>query len=117
MPFNSEHFVTLGGNPGKWIAEMASLKDRGQSLCDLQESQSERGFLPAELVKSVYGWGVRYASGLQGHGILIGSKGRARPLSRKEAIAWGVDWANTDPNNREFYARKSDLEGADQFAG
>ena len=116
MPYNRDYFVTLGGNPDKWFAEMSHLKDRGQSLCELQESQSERGYLPAELVKSMYGWTVRYASGLQGHGFLLSWRKLGRIMSRAEAIAWGTAWANEDPDNREFYARKSDLEGPDEFA-
>ena len=116
MPFNTDHFVTLGGNPEKWFAEMSNLKDRGHGLCALQESQSARGYLPAELVKSIFGWAVRYASGLQSRGILFGYRITGRKASREEAIAWGKAWAAQDSDNREFYARKSDLEGVDEFA-
>jgi hypothetical protein len=115
MPFNKDHFVTLGGNPDKWFAEMSGL-GLGQDLCALQESQSERGYRPAELVKSMYGWSVRYASGLQGFSLLLSGRKMGRKFSREEAIAWGKAWAAEDPDNREFYARRADLEGADEFA-
>ena len=111
---NTEHFVTLGGNPTRWDAEMALLPDRGTSLCELQESQSKRGYLPAVLVESIYGWGVRYASGLQGHGILLRSRDSS-DKSRANAIAWGKRWAEEDPDHREFYASKRDLEKEDRF--
>ena len=111
---NTEHFKTLAGNSAKWDEEMRNLPDRGESLCRLQESQSARGYLPAMLVESIYGWGVRYASGLQDFGILVRSQDLGG--SRAAAIAWGITWANDDPNHREFYARKSDLEKEDKFA-
>ena len=104
---NNPNFVTLGGNPAAWDAEDALLVpgNRGEALCRLQESQSARGYRCAELVPTMYGWGVRAGSGLQGREIML----RSRGVSRDEAIAWGVAWANADPLNREFYARKSDL--------
>ena len=115
---NTEHYVTLAGNPDKWDSEMRELRQPGThcSLTELQESQSERGYIPAVLVESMLGWCVRYASGLQGFGLLLSSRKLGRKISREEAIAWGVQWANQDPNNREFYASKTDLEKVDLFA-
>lgn len=109
---NTEHFTVLAGNPAKWDAESAALPDRGGSLVRLQVEQANRGYLSATLVESMYGWGVRYGSGLQGFGILLSGRGG---VSRAEAIAWGTVWANKDPENREFYARKSDLAKSDRW--
>jgi hypothetical protein len=106
MPFNTEHFVTLAGNREPWASEHLTLKDRDQSLIALQEDQARRGYIPAVLVETINGWSVRYASGLQGFGIIYFGKGQ----SRAQVIAAGVAWANQDPEHREFYARKTDLD-------
>ena len=105
-------FITLAGEPNVWHAEMAALKDRGDSLTALQESQSQRGYLPVRLYESIHGWYVRYASGLQGFNILLNSRG----LSREKAIAWGKAWVEEDPKNRHFYALKADLEKPDKWS-
>jgi len=108
---NTEHFVTLGGIPDKWDSEMRE-RTGECSLTELQESQSARGYRPAILVATVRGWSVRFASGLQGFSIII----RGRGESRAEVVKLGIDWANQDPYNREFYARKKDMESFDRWA-
>ena len=108
MPFNNDQFLTLAGNREPWASEHAALP-RGcgsDALCALQVAQSDRGYRPAELVRTIYGWSIRYASGLQGHDLLY----RGRGLTRDAVVAWGVAWANADPTHREFYARRSDLD-------
>ena len=98
---NKTHFITLAGNPAKWDAELAAT----ENLCKTQESQGTRGYLPAELVQTAYGWSVRYGSGLQGFGLLISGKGK----TKQQVIQEGIGWAEKDPDHREFYARKTDV--------
>jgi len=108
----NDKFVTLAGNTSVWDAEMASLKDRGQSLVDLQVSQSARGYTPISLYKTIYGWSIRYASGLQGFEILFSSRGG---VTRAEAIKSAIDWVNKNPDIRHFYVFKADLEIVDPW--
>lgn len=76
-------------------------------LSALQERQAARGIIGAELVKSIYGWSVRYNSGLQNWSLISPARGRAdQSLAFAEQIA--RDWVAQDPTHR--YATKP--EGA-----
>lgn len=105
---NQKNFILLAGNPQKWDDEMLTLTNRGEALVALQVSQAQRGRLSAHLVRSIYGWTVRYASGLQNFAIIhkSGSKNIANALS------FGINWANQDPNNRELFVSQSEIERA-----
>ena len=107
---NTERFILLAGSPEAWDAEMLALPDRGESLVDLQVSQAGRGRRSAHMVLSIYGWTVRYASGLQNRNILFGS-GSFDP---KLALDWGVGWANRDPMNREFYVSRYEVDRCEE---
>lgn len=109
MP-SKEHFIILAGECDQFHAEMDSLPDRGQSLIALQESQSRRGYIPAELVLSIYGWTVRYASGLQGFGILR----KADSFNPENALRWAREWVARDPKSREVWVRRSAVERAEK---
>lgn len=99
---NKTHFVQIAGNSQKWDDEMQETKN----LVKLQENQSARGYRPAKLVYSLYGWTVRYASGLQDNAILYKS-GDFNPV---KAIAWVKNWVEKDPEHREAYVSKYDIE-------
>jgi hypothetical protein len=79
---------------------------RGESydsdvLCRLQRNQSARGILGAQIVESMYGFSVRYDSGLQNWGILRGSRGRpASETTREAAVAFCIEWVARDPERR-----------------
>lgn len=108
---NTSHFTLLAGNPSKWDEETLRLCKPGRyegtydsaDLCKVQVDQHRRGRRSATPVKTMYGWTVRLASGLDERQILC------KVETREEAIAWGKAWANEDPENREFYAAAKDL--------
>lgn len=70
-----------------------------EALCRLQESQSRRGYVEAHIVKSMYGYSVRYASGLQNFG-LIRSARDAADKSLAAAEQFCRDWVAADPAHR-----------------
>lgn len=108
---NTTAFTLLAGNPSKWDEETATRCKPGryagtydsEDLCKVQVDQHQRGRRSAALVKTLYGWTVRLASGLDERQILC------KVETREQAIAWGTAWANEDPEKREFYAHTGDL--------
>jgi hypothetical protein len=114
---NTEHFILLAGNPHAWDEEIRQRCRSGsvagtfqsQDLCSLQVEQAGRGRLSAHLVLSIYGWSVRYASGLQDFGILR----RADSFDPASALYWGCQWVSVDPDSRELYVSRSEIERAE----
>jgi hypothetical protein len=78
----------------------------------LQESQSSRGYTPISIYETIYGWSVRYASGLQGFEILFSGRGG---VTRREAIEKAIAWVNKDPDRRHFFAFQRDLDRPDKW--
>ena len=109
---NTEYFTLLAGNPAAWDAEYNSLPPRNDNaLCRLQSAQAARGRLSATLWENIYGWAVGYDSNLQGRSVIRGGRAE-KGMTKEAAIEAGIEWANKDPENREFYVRKTDLKGA-----
>ncbi len=115
--FNTEHFILLAGSPEKWDEEIrqqarpAGDQKVGINLPKLQEDQHHRGHRSVEVVKSAYGWTVRCASGLDNFHLVAGRRHGAHwPGTYAAAAAWGINWANQDPQNRECFVRKADAE-------
>jgi hypothetical protein len=112
---NNEGFVLLAGNPSKWDDEIrARCEKRGsffesESLCKLQAAQHAKGRRSARLQRTIYGWSVRLDSGLDDRQILYGHRLGNKDLSREAAVAFGIAWANEDPEKREFYAYRDDM--------
>lgn len=69
-----------------------------ETLCRLQESQSRRGFVEAHIVKSMYGYSVRYASGLQNFGLIRAARELGGTLAAAEQFC--RDWVAADPAHR-----------------
>jgi hypothetical protein len=111
---NTEHFVLLAGNSDKWDEETQRRVKAGESLPNVQINQHGRGRCSIQLVETIYGWSIRYASGLNGFGILWGSRMAGRKVTRDEAIEWGKRWVAEDPGHREFFAYKTDMEKEDK---
>lgn len=106
---NSNAFVVLAGNPGPWDEEMKQRCDnKSEDLVKVQVDQHGRGRRSATLVATIYGYSVRLASGLDERQVLFGGRALGRNVSKEEAIAFGIKWANEDPKNREFYVAKAD---------
>lgn len=87
-------------------AEVAAKVPRGtrgyesERLCEVQSSQGARGFLGAQLVKSLYGWSVRYDSGLQNFGLIAGSRSGQLNGSLEDAVRYARAWQAEDPERR-----------------
>lgn len=116
---NTKDFVVLAGNSEKWDQELRALCSPGsrpgtynsEDLCRVQNDHYRRGHRSATLVKTIYGYSVRLASGLDGWALLLsGRQQGCRQISYEEAIEFGKNWANEDPDNREFYVSRSDLK-------
>ena len=116
---NTNAFLLLAGDPEHWDSETILRCRPGSQtgthnssdLCALQVEQAARGQRSAVMYESIYGWTVRYASGLQGRAILFSSKDH----DPKKAYEWGCEWANSDPSNREFYVSRSDVDRSEQL--
>lgn len=107
---NHTAFILLAGNPHAHDAEMRRRVDAGENICNVQVDQAGRGRLSAHLVLSIHGWTVRYASGLQNFGILH----KSGSFDPSDAMYWGCTWVSTDPDNRELYVAKSDVDRAER---
>ena len=79
-------------------------KTKHYDLITHQVKIADRGILGVELVESVYGWTVRYDSGLQNWGILSRAAGRSDP-SYKGAVRFAKEWQSMDPNKRYVWTR------------
>ena len=104
---NTTYFRLLAGEPGPWDSEMMCKFAEGEGLPDIQENQHRRGRRSAILVNGEGGWYVRSSSGLDSPQILCGYHRTSG--SKTTAIAFDIDWANQDPDNREFIATARDL--------
>ena len=116
---NTKAFVLLAGDPSRWDEELRQRIKKHESLLQVQEDQHARGRRSAELVKGVFGFYVRAASNLDSLQVLARTKDRGGPLSgtRDNAVQWGKMWANEDPQNREFFARKNLLPLQNHYQG
>lgn len=76
------------------------------ALCALQRKQASRGILGAEIVKSIYGYSVRYDSGLQNWGLLASAKARQIDGSYDAALKWVTEWVAQSPTTRYAWTRE-----------
>jgi hypothetical protein len=57
-------------------------------------------FVEAELVKSIYGYSVRYASGVHNFGLLASSRMGVVDGTLEDAERWAREWQGEDPQRR-----------------
>lgn len=69
-------------------------------LCNWQVEESRKGVVEAEIVRSMYGFSVRYASGLQDFALLAGARMRTVDGTLADAIRWAKNWQAQCSNNR-----------------
>ncbi len=69
-----------------------------ESLCKFQIEASRMGFIEMELVRSNYGWSVRYASGIYNFGLFSGARGTDGSWDRAMRVA--LAWQQQDPARR-----------------
>tara|TARA_Y100000310_G_C20626084_1_gene785972 strand:+ start:1244 stop:1567 length:324 start_codon:yes stop_codon:yes gene_type:complete len=102
---NTKHFTLLAGDPKDWDQEILDGVHKHKQLVNIQIDQFNRGRESAELAKTPDGWFVKAASSLMPQTMISG------PLSFQGAVTSGIEWANADPKNREFFARNKYMEG------
>ena len=69
------------------------------SVCAAQREVSGRGYLEAEIVESIHGFSLRYASGLQNFGLIASARDRA-DRSYDGAVAVARTWQAQDASRR-----------------
>lgn len=79
-----------------------------ETLCRLQQKRARAGIVGVQLVKSIYGWSVRYDSGIQNFGIVAGARSGILDGTIENAIDYAQKWVSDDPERR--YAWVSDIE-------
>lgn len=125
-PHRHESWVRLFGNTADFDARLEAAKaDRGlfsrpdEALCREQQRQSGEGRTTVELVKSIYGYTVRYASGLQGKAVLFtdSTNGRCKiagqdgeedlyAASFARMAKTALEWAQDAPTRRDVVVYK-----------
>jgi len=102
---NTDHFTLLAGSTD-WDDEMRRRREAGEDLVALQVEFHGRGRCEAEVVKTLNGYSVRYASGLSNFGLIFrGCK------TYEEAVEKGTRWVEEDPSGRSLFVRNSDIPG------
>lgn len=112
---NDRDFLLLAGQPKSWDDETrrrcrpgrGSNTVNSEDLIKVHVEQHQRGRREAQLVRTIYGWSVRYASTIDNCALLF--PGENAPATLAECILWGRAWADEDPANREFFGRKRSL--------
>lgn len=102
-----EHFIIIAGHD---VREAIEAEQAQGELCRTQEAQAKRGILGAQLVRSMFGWSVRYDSGLQNWDLLASSRRGQLDGSFKAAVEWAERWAAQDPTRRYAWASRREVE-------
>ena len=76
-------------------------------ICALQQQQAARGIIGVEIVKSNYGFSVRYDSGLQNFGLVASARRGELDGSYEAASAFCREWVNRDAARRYAWTRKA----------
>jgi hypothetical protein len=102
------HIIIAGQDVADRIAALKaktvlpSLKRPGcfdsESLCAHQRAVSSAGYIEAQIVESNYGFGLRYASGLQDFGLIYSARDLGGSL--EAAITAAQKWQAADPERR-----------------
>jgi hypothetical protein len=105
------HFTIVAGHEA--VAASRASQDRhvvdgGESLVRWQEQEGSR-WIGAEIVKSIYGYGLRYASGLQGFAVIFGHHDRGYDGTYETAVRYAQWWVDLDPEHRYVFVRNSAL--------
>ena len=74
-----------------------------ETLCAFQRKMSEEGYLEAEIIQSLYGHSIRYASGLQNFGLIHTS--RELGGTYDGAVEAAKRWQSADPTRRYVTTR------------
>jgi len=84
--------------------KIAALGDKplydSEALCRFQQTEARHCIVEAEIVKSFYGYTLRYASGLQNWGLIAGCRNGELDGSYEDAVQAAQDWQSADPERR-----------------
>lgn len=69
-------------------------------LCQWQQIEARNGIVEAEIVKSIYGYSVRHASGLQNFSLIASCRRGQLDGTLDAAIAFAKGWQSADPTRR-----------------
>ena len=115
---DKQHFTIIAGHDvreamdreieGRVKRDLTGFKS--EDLCKVQEDLAVRGILGAQLVRSMFGWSVRYDSGLQNWGLLASSRQGTLDGSFKAAVEWAEAWVAKDPLHRYAWASRREVE-------
>lgn len=86
---------------------------KSNALCAVQSAQARRGILGARLIKSIYGWTVRYDSGLQDFGIIAGPRQGNLDGTLAAAEAFAKAWVAEAPQQRYVWVYADELATAE----
>lgn len=81
------------------LVEQTAVGFNSEQLCALQRKQAGRGITGAQIVKSMYGYSVRYDSGLQDWGLIRPARGASDP-SLEAAEEFCREWVAAAPAHR-----------------
>jgi len=90
----------------QWEAAKKQAMANGQTLVEVQEQQSYAGRVGAELVHSLYGWSLRYDSGLQNFDIIASSRRGDLDGTLEDAIKYAERWVAHDRTKRYAWVRR-----------
>jgi len=115
---NTDHFMLLAGVPDPWDEEIrqAQVRDPRFNLARMQVNQLDRGRRSARMNETSYGWNVAYASALDDHATLYGNLQdfqMGKDCSIEAALRFGIQWANSAPDCREFFVARRDIKDVD----
>jgi hypothetical protein len=112
---DKQHFTVVAGFEAAEAHDKAVAFASQQPGFDLPRWQEREDFwVGAEIVVTIYGYGLRYASGLQGFGIIASAQSLGT-LDR--AIAYAQEWAASEPaKTRYVFIRNSSLAKAGAMA-
>ena len=102
-----KHCIVIAGHD---VHEAIEAEQAVEDLCRVQEKQAARGILGARLVRSMYGWSVRYDSGLQNWDLLAGMRNGMLDGSFKAAVEWAEQWVAQDPTRRYAWASRREVK-------
>ena len=104
-----EHFLIVAGQDAhdQWEKKMQEGLAQGQPLTTLQEKQAQEGLIFVEICPTLYGWSVRYGSGLQNFDVLASARKGTLDGTKKDALRFATEWVAQDPQNRYAFLRKA----------
>lgn len=79
---------------------------QSEPLCRWQSECYFRGVRGVEIVKSIYGYSVRYDSGLANFGLLASARQGELDGTFEDAVRYAAEWCSYDPEHRYAWTRE-----------